>query len=284
MKLFHRKYGSGGPALIIVHGLYGSGDNWAGIARELASDFEVYVIDQRNHGQSPHSDAHDYPSMRDDLKQFMDAEGLDEAVLLGHSMGAKTVMYFAAAWPSRVRSLIAVDMAPRDYNERALESHFAANHARMMDAMLALDLDKMLSREDIDRALAQSGAVGSERIRAFLLKNVRRLPGGGALSNVSGDSPGGSRFVWRLNLPVLRERLPRIMEGLEGEVETSGLKKLPALFVAGANSDYIRPADYALIRSYFPAAQIVSIPGAGHWVHAEQPALLLKNLKYFLEV
>ena len=81
MKLHHRKYGKGGPALIIVHGLYGSGDNWAGIARELASDFEVYTIDQRNHGQSPHSEAHDYPSMRDDLKMFMDAEGIDEAAV-----------------------------------------------------------------------------------------------------------------------------------------------------------------------------------------------------------
>jgi len=140
----------------------------------------------------------------------------------------------------------------------------------MMDALLALDLDKMQSREEIDRALAP--AIGSERVRAFLLKNVRRMP--------------DSRFVWRLNLPVLRQRLPLILEGLEGAQggrATSGLKKLPALFVAGANSDYIRPSDHGLIRSYFPAAQIVSVPGAGHWVHAEQPALLIRNLKYFLE-
>ncbi len=151
-----------------------------------------------------------------------------------------------AAWPGRVSTLIAVDMAPRDYTEQALESHSAANHARIMDAMLALDLDKMQSREEIDQALAP--AIGSERIRAFLLKNVRRLPG-----DVSGDGQGGSRFAWRLNLPVLRERLPRILEGLEGAggpgdvdlsgIETSGLKKLPALFVAGAKPGTASEAD-----------------------------------------
>ncbi len=102
VKLFYRKYGEAGPPLIIVHGLYGSGDNWVTIARELSDRFEVYVVDQRNHGQSPHSDTHDYPTMRDDLKTFMDAEGIDQAVLIGHSMGAKTIMYFAASWPERV--------------------------------------------------------------------------------------------------------------------------------------------------------------------------------------
>ena len=275
MKLFHRKYGDRGPALIIVHGLYGSGDNCAGIARELASDFEVYAIDQRNHGQSPHSDAHDYPSMRDDLKQFMDAEGIDEAVLVGHSMGAKTVMSFALAWPGRVRSLVALDMAPRDYGDQAMESRSAANHARIMDAMLDLDLEKMQSREEIGRALAP--AIGSERVRGFLLKNVQR------------DRSG--RFSWRLNLPVLRERLPRILEGVRAEdnapdtvVGLSHPGKVPALFIAGENSDYIKAEDHADIRHLFPLAQIVTIPGAGHWVHAEQPALLLKNLRYFLEI
>ncbi len=142
MKLYFRKYGETGPPLIIVHGLYGSGDNWVTIARELSSRYEVYVVDQRNHGQSPHSDAHNYPAMRDDLKKFMDAEGIEQAVLIGHSMGAKTIMFFAAEWPDRVQSLISVDMAPKAYHELAAESHSAANHGGMIDAMLELDLHK----------------------------------------------------------------------------------------------------------------------------------------------
>jgi esterase len=269
MKLFFRKYGEGEPPLIIVHGLYGSGDNWAGIARELSGRFEVYVVDQRNHGRSPHSDTHDYPAMRDDLKLFMDAEGIEKAVLVGHSMGAKAIMFFAAAWPDRVLALVSVDMSPGDYHDLALESRSAADHGKMIDAMLELDLDGAGSREEIDRALAAK--IGSERVRSFLLKNVRR------------DRDG--RFSWRINLPVLRRNLDRILDGLDTEeiAANGGITGFPVLFIAGQNSDYIRPKDHQLIRSVFPSAQIVTIPGAGHWLHAEQPALLLKNLQYFLD-
>lgn len=270
LKLFYRKYGESGTPLIIVHGLYGSGDNWVSIARELSSRFEVYVVDQRNHGQSPHSDTHDYPSMRDDLKKFMDAEGIEQAVLIGHSMGAKAIMFFAVSWPDRVLSLISVDMAPKPYHELALKSHSTANHGKMIDAMLELDFTKMESREQIDRALRTS--IGSERIRSFLLKNVRR------------DRTGN--FFWRINLASLKKNLPRILDGLDRDRHAGqeGITGFPALFVAGEKSDYISSEDHQLIRGLFPAAQIVTIPGAGHWLHAEQPALLLKNIKYFLEM
>lgn len=277
MKLRYRKYGDSGPPLIIVHGLYGSGDNWVSIARELSDRFEVYVLDQRNHGQSPHSDTHNYPVLRDDLKTFMDAEGIEQAVLIGHSMGAKVIMYFAVAWPDRVKALVSVDMAPRAYHELALESRTAANHSALIDAMLELDLPAMETREEVDRALSQK--IGSERVRSFLLKNVERLKSGA--------------FFWRINLPALRANLPRILDGLlaeenEGvggleEIPRGGIAGFPALFIAGENSDYIRIEDHKLIKALFPGAQILTIPGAGHWVHAEQPKLLLKNLDYFLE-
>ena len=277
MKLFYRKYGEPGTPLIIVHGLYGSGDNWVTIARELSARFEVYVIDQRNHGQSPHSDTHNYPVLRDDLKMFMDAEGIDQAVLIGHSMGAKTIMYFAASWPDRVIALVSVDMAPRAYHELALESRSAANHSGMIDAMMELELSGMKSREEIDRAL--SVKIGSGRVRRFLLKNVQRDQGGG--------------FYWRINLQALRNNLSRIMDGLLDSEHTGrggleavppgGITGFPALFVAGEKSDYIRAEDHQLIKALFPGAQIVTIPGSGHWVHVEQPRLLVKTLNYFLD-
>lgn len=270
MKLFYRKYGETGPPLIIVHGLYGSGDNWVTIARELSSRFEVYVLDQRNHGQSPHSESHDYPSMRDDLKKFMDAEGIEQAVLIGHSMGAKTIMFFAASWPDRVQSLISVDMSPGAYHELAVDSRSAANHGKMIDAMMELDLSRFSSREEIDLAL--SPKIGSERVRSFLLKNVQR------------DKNGN--FSWRINLPALRRNLDRILDGLDVEeiAAKGGITGFPALFISGEKSDYIRAEDHQLIRRVFPAAQVVTLPNAGHWVHAEQPALLVKNLRYFLGV
>ena len=266
MKLFYRKYGESGPPLIVVHGLYGSGDNWVSIARELSEHFEVYVIDQRNHGLSPHSDTFDYPSMRDDLKMFMDAEGIEQAVLIGHSMGAKVIMYFAASWPDRVLSLVSVDMAPRSYHDQALDYTSAANHGKMIDAMLELDLGAYANREEVGNALAPK--IGSERVRGFLLKNLRR------------DRSG--QFSWRMNLPAFRNNLPRILDGLE-TIPDGGIGGFPALFIAGEKSDYIRAEDHQLIHKLFPGAQILTVPNAGHWVHAEQPGLLLKSLNYFLE-
>lgn len=270
MELFFRKYGESGPPLVIVHGLYGSGDNWVSIARELSDRFEVFVVDQRNHGQSPHSDRMDYPSMRDDLREFMDRQGIRRAVLIGHSMGGKTIMSFAISWPDRVQSLVSIDIAPKAYHELALNSHAAANHAGMIDAMLELDLSNAESREEIDQALAVK--IGSERIRSFLLKNVRRDPSG--------------KFSWRLNLKALRDNLDRIMDGLDTGriIAEGGITGFPALFVSGEKSDYIQAGDLHMIRTIFPVADLVTIPNAGHWVHAEQPDLLVKNIRYFLDI
>ena len=179
-------------------------------------------------------------------------------------------MHFAEACPERVQALISVDIAPRSYRNLALVSRAAANHANMIDAMMKIDLTKIESREEADRALAQS--IGSERIRSFLLKNLRREPGGG--------------FHWRINLEAISNNLDAIFEGMDRETIASqgGITGFPALFISGGNSDYIRPADHQLIRDIFPTAEVVSVPGTGHWVHAEQPALLVKTIRYFLDI
>ncbi len=271
MELFFRKYGESGTPLVIVHGLYGSGDNWTSVARNLSGTFEVYVVDQRNHGQSPHAGIHDYDSMRDDLLEFMDGRGIGKAVLVGHSMGGKTIMNFAATWPGRVEALVVLDIAPRSYVRLAATTRAVPGHEGMIDAMMELDLSTARTREELDSALRPK--IGSGRVRSFLLKNIRR------------DDHGN--FVWRMNLPVLSNNLERIMEeGLDTEkiVALGGIKGFPVLFIAGEQSNYIRPEDHILIRSLFPAAEIVVLPGAGHWLHAEQPALLVKNIRYFLDI
>ena len=270
MKLFFRKYGEAAPPLIIVHGLYGSSDNWVSIAKDLADRFEVFVVDQRNHGQSPHSPQHDYPSMREDLRELMDEQGIKKAVLIGHSMGGKTVMSFAEAWPERVQALISVDIAPKSYRNLALASRTAANHSNMIDAMQNVDLSKIESREDADLAL--SASIGSERIRGFLLKNLRRN--------------GDGAFSWRINLEAIENNLEAIFEGMDRETiaANGGITGFPALFISGGNSEYIRAMDYQTIKDIFPTAEIVTVQGAGHWVHAEQPALLVKTIRYFLDI
>lgn len=270
MELFFRKFGEPGPPLIIVHGLYGSSDNWVSIARDLSDRFEVFVVDQRNHGHSPHDPRHDYPAMREDLREFMDRQEIRKAVLIGHSMGGKTVMSFAEAWPERVQALISVDIAPRSYRNLALVSRSAANHANMIDAMMKIDLSRISSREEADRALSQS--IGSERIRSFLLKNLRRHKGGA--------------FQWRFNLEAISNNMEAIFEGMDREAIAArgGITGFPVLFISGGNSDYIRVADHSLIKDIFPTAEVVSVAGAGHWVHSEQPALLVKTIRYFLDI
>ncbi len=269
MKLFFRKYGNEGPPLIIVHGLYGSSDNWVTIARELSENFEVFAIDQRNHGESPHDEVHDYDVMRDDLLEFMEENMIRKATLIGHSMGGKTVMHFAMKYPEMVDSLIVIDIAPIAYHDLAVNSHITANHSKMIDSMLELDLGKFESREQVSSALAVN--IGSDRIRSFLLKNLTRN--------------AEKEFCWKINLPVLKKYLDAIMDGLpiEEHIKKGGLRGFPVYFIRGENSDYIQAKDHDTIRRLFPAAEIVSIPNSGHWVHAEQGELLVKNLKYFLD-
>ncbi|MDF1576440.1 MAG: alpha/beta fold hydrolase, partial [Bacteroidales bacterium] len=270
MELFYRKYGEPAPPLVIVHGLYGSSDNWVSIARDLSDRFEVFVVDQRNHGHSPHSPVHDYPAMREDLREFLDRLEIRKAVLIGHSMGGKTVMSFAEAWPQRVQALVSVDIAPKSYRNLALASRTAANHSNMIEAMMSLDLSRIQSREEADQALA--GSIGSERIRSFLLKNLRRENGGA--------------FSWQINLEAISGNLEAIFEGMDQEAIAArgGITGFPALFISGGDSEYIRVTDHQLIRDIFPTAEVVTIPGAGHWVHAEKPALLVKTLRYFLDI
>lgn len=268
MKLFHRKYGTSGPPLIIVHGLYGASDNWVHIARELSESHEVFIVDQRNHGASPHSTEHNYEVMMEDLLEFMDEQQLEKSILLGHSMGGKTTMFFAERYPERVSALIVVDIAPISYHARAVTSHISGNHAKMIDAMLELNLSTLESRDEASRALATK--IGSERIRMFLLKNLTR--------------DENKLFKWKINLPVLRDNLSAVLDGLDIDTIRSkgGITGFPVLFISGENSDYIKAEDHMTIRMVFPTAEIVSISGSGHWVHAEKPELLVKNVRYFL--
>ena len=179
-------------------------------------------------------------------------------------------MSFAEAWPERVQALVSVDIAPKSYRNLVLASRTAANHSSMIDAMMKVDLSKIQSREDADEALTLS--IGSERIRSFLLKNLRRVD--------------GDVFKWRINLEAISGNLEAIFEGMDRDAitEQGGISGFPALFISGGDSEYIRAMDHQMIRDIFPTADFVSIPGAGHWVHAEQPDLLVKTIRYFLDI
>ncbi len=256
-----------GPPLIIVHGLYGSSDNWQTVGKALSGSYTVYLVDQRNHGRSPHDERHDYPSMRDDLIELMDRLEIPKAVLVGHSMGGKTVMYLAESNPERIEALVVIDIAPTPYDPGE-HSAQARTHSMIMEAMGAVDFTRMASREDVDRQL--SASISSPRVRAFLLKNLVRTSKG--------------EYRWRLNLPVLHRSLPEILGGLDASKYSGGeeIAGFPVLFIRGGDSDYISDDDILVIRQIFPTVRVTTIPDSGHWLHVEQPSLLVKTIRYFL--
>nr|WP_320118335.1 alpha/beta fold hydrolase [uncultured Marinifilum sp.] len=267
MKLNYRKFGEGHP-IIIAHGLYGSSDNWVSIAKDLAKNFEVFLIDQRNHGASPHSNSHTYQDLKEDLLEFMNDHRIEKATLLGHSMGGKTVMFFAAEYPERISNLLIADIAPKNYSKISNASIQSIDHKNIVSAMLNFKFDNFKSRSEIDQKLSEN--IQSERVRQFLLKNLKR--------------DAEKIFSWKLNIKTISKFLPQIMDGMNKNDFThgKGIRGFPVLFMRGANSNYITDDDTNLIRTIFPYAEITTIPNAGHWLHAEQPKLLVKTIEYFV--
>jgi pimeloyl-ACP methyl ester carboxylesterase len=267
MELFYRKYGQG-PPMIILHGLYGMSDNWVSIARIFSKKFEVFTIDQRNHGNSPHSPVHNYVEMAADLLGFMDSHQIEKPILLGHSMGGKSAMKFSSLYPERVSHLIVVDIAPKSYKEIAHRRNDELSHHQILGAMCAVDPKKVSSREEIEEQLVKT--IGSERIRQFLMKNVRREKNG--------------EFSWQLNLVALWNHLDLIMDGVNYDelLPSAPLSGFPVLFIKGQKSPYITDEDEEKIKWIFPYTDFYPIPDAGHWVHAEQTEVFIKAIKEFL--
>ena len=254
MQLNYKTFGQG-PPLIILHGLFGMLDNWQTMAKQLSDTFMVFIVDQRNHGRSPHIDHIDYPSMANDLKVFMEDNWIHEAHLLGHSMGGKTAMQFAMEYPEMLDKLVVVDIAPRAYE---------GGHQLIFDALHSVDLSSVQSRTEADQKLAV--LVPDSGVRQFLLKNLSR------------DKENGG-FRWKMNLSVITRDYPNIIAGLDAVGEFEG----ETLFIKGGRSDYISAMDEPEIKLRFPQSDIQTVEGAGHWVHAEQPAALLQMLRQFLD-
>jgi esterase len=264
MKLFFRKYGNG-PPLVILHGLYGSSDNWVTIARKLSDSYTVYLPDQRNHGQSPHSEIHDYESMRDDLFELADDLKLRKFFLAGHSMGGKTAISFALKWPEMLNGLLIADISP--FSDETGRQSVHSQHSAILNAIASFDLKKISTRDEAESILREK--ISSEKVRGLILKNLQR----------SADNT----FIWKLNATSLLKNLDKIMEGVERKFALSQqISGFPVIFLKGGDSDYIPKEDYKDILNVFPAAEIIEIPGAGHWIHADRPDDVIKNLKRLL--
>jgi len=252
--LHHQIIGDG-PPLVILHGLFGSGTNWRSFARSMADSRQLHLLDLRNHGRSPHDDEMSYPLMVADLFAYMDRQSLQTVTLMGHSMGGKVAMLAALRAPERVQNLVVVDIAPVAVGQ---------DHVPYIRAMQSIDLGGLTRRERASEML--SDAIPDAGLRQFLLQNLERDNGG---------------FRWRLNLPALAANMSLLHDfPLEkGKEHYRG----PALFVRGEKSDYVPERHYDKIREHFPAAEIRTVPGAGHWPHTEKPKDFAETVKSFMK-
>ncbi len=252
LNLNYRRWGSGKP-LIIVHGLFGSVVNWKTFGMRLAQEWSVFALDLRNHGDSPHHAQLNYTVLREDLEAFMAQQGIEKAILLGHSLGGKVVMTFADRFPQKAERLIVLDIAPRPY---------PTGHRDLLRAMIDLDLQRVKSRKEALEGLA--AAIPSLAVRQFLLKNLAR--------------GGDGRYRWKINLDAIHKHLDELSEG--PRLQNRYLN--PTLFIRGGASTYITAEDVDLIPKYYPNARVVTIEGAGHWLHADAREKTLQTIHDFL--
>lgn len=242
-----------GPALIILHGLFGSLDNWVTLSRTLSEEYSVFLVDQRNHGKSPHHSEWNYDVMAEDLHDFMDQHGIMQAHLLGHSMGGKTVIRFAGEYPERIDKLIVADMGIKQYQP---------HHELILETLASIDLDKITSRSDAQSAMEET--IQERGIIQFLLKGLGR------------DEQ--KQFRWKFNFEVINKNYANVLVGIQNDFPFEG----PTLFLSGSESNYVIEEDRPAILESFPSAHFEVLQGAGHWLHADKPNEFLQQVLRFL--
>ncbi len=255
MDILHSRIVGQGKPFLILHGYFGMGDNWKSLGNQFGENFEVHLIDQRNHGRSFHADDFDYELMAEDLYNYIAHYQLEEVVLLGHSMGGKTAMLFAVEYPDLVDKLIIADISPRYYQP---------HHNEILKALNSVDFSQQNSRKLVDEKLKE--LIPELGVRSFLLKNVYWREKG--------------QLDFRFHLKSLTENNSEVGKALPSFTTFEG----SALFLAGGNSGYITQEEVQVIKAHFPNSEIITIANAGHWLHADQPGEFYRNVMAFLGV
>jgi len=250
MKLHYRELGDGQP-FVILHGLFGYSDNWQTHAKKISEYYRVILVDQRNHGHSNWDESHSYDEMATDLHELCLELNLENIILMGHSMGGKTAMRFTQLHENLVEKLIVVDMGVKSY---------PMHHNQILEGLYAVQLSPGLTRGDAEEQMKPN--IESVGVRQFLLKNLYWKEKG--------------QLAWRMNLEALHREMPKILEALP---ETENMTQ--SLFIRGELSNYILSEDIPEIETFFPDSTFVSIPNAGHWVHAEQPEQFIQSVLEF---
>ncbi len=253
MNLFFRKIESENPnekskkMLFFLHGLFGLLDNWNTVGKMLSDKFDVYLVDLRNHGSSPHSEEWTFPAMAEDVKKLIESisEKKQDAqiILMGHSLGGKVAMQLSAMYPSLLEKLIVADMAPKEYPGKQFD---------FIEKLLSLDLSILKTRKEAEATL--STIIGDWATTQLLLKNLQWNE--------------EEKLEWKFNLKVIaknQETIGKTFSLEEKQINT------PTLFIRGERSKYILDADWETIKQSFPNSELITLADAGHWLHAEKP-------------
>lgn len=246
MRLYSKIYGSEGHELIIIHGLFGMSDNWHSLGKKFSKYYRVHLVDLRNHGRSPHSINFDYEVMCNDIMDYIRDNNIQQPILLGHSLGGKVAMKFAFTYPKEVARLIIGDIAPRKYS--------IDFHKNLLMKLSRIDLENFTKRSEVEAVL--SLFIADAGVRLFLLKNLYR--------------DENQEFAWRFNIDVLLEKLDNIQD----DSFLVGICDVSTCFIRGGESNYIDLKDELIIKKHFSDFRIITIDGAGHWLHAEKPSIL----------
>jgi pimeloyl-ACP methyl ester carboxylesterase len=254
-----------GPTLLILHGLYGTGDNWYNIARALSSSFTVYLIDQRNHGRSAHNVIHNYTEMASDVEEFVEKLNLKKINIIGHSMGGKTAMTYTLQHGENVNKLINVDISPYSYQDL---NHFKEQqdfHYSIIERFLTAPISTAKSRAEVEAYFAEK--ITNKDTRLFLLKNLSRNKKG--------------HFSWKLNVKTLSESLLNVIDAAP-PIKMGAQSYVDTLFIRGGKSPYISDEDIESIPDIFPNSKFITYPNSGHWLHAEEPDRFIADAQAFL--
>lgn len=254
MKLFHRQFGNGSD-LIILHGLLGVSDNWIRIGKKLSENFNVLIPDLRNHGRSEHNDSFDYDCMSDDIIELVHTNKLINPILIGHSMGGKLAMNLAVNHSELFPKIVVVDISPKEYEVGQI-------HESVLEFMQSIDFETIKSRKEIEKLVIKK--FKDRNICFWILKNLYKK--------------SKTEFRWRANIDIIYKNILEIKKALA----PNHISKIPALFIKGEKSDYIKAKDHSLIQNHFPNSEIKSIKNASHWVHADAEDELFEMVLSFL--
>ncbi len=252
MSLHYQIVGEGGTPLLLIHGLFGSADNWRGIARHLSKTRQVISVDLRNHGRSFQHPQQNYPLMAADIADVLTELEIDKVHILGHSIGGKVAMQFAIDYPQLLDKLIVVDIALRSYPD---------SHSQIFENLMSVNLAQFRQRNEVDKAMA--AMIPDRAVRSFLLMNL-----------ILQDD----QLDWRINLNHLFCNYPSLLQAI---TPTAPIVQ-PTLFISGGDSDYIGTEDRQQIRQWFSNVQLLRIANAGHWVHADKPEAFCQTVESFL--